>query len=220
MLKHYHSIWDFDGPLARTFSADVAYHQAVREPNWSIEQIIQWKREAFKQHLVAEDPTHQEWQEKIALIKEYNEGILIHGGHIRRELIPRLREMSEAGWNFAIVTNGTKKYVDRLFEQDNISYQGVFDPILTIEHHPSKTTRITQVIEGWGIESNYVSIVTDTANDVVEALRVVPRHNILGVAFGPHTRQDLLDAGCIHVVEEEDMTQVLHKLQEIHLAMV
>jgi phosphoglycolate phosphatase-like HAD superfamily hydrolase len=210
------SIWDFDGPAANTYPADLRYHQAEREPYKTQEQIHLWKRATFKQHLVGEAPTHQEWQEKIALILEYNSGILRYGGEIRADVMQLLDALRRVGWQFGLVTNGTRDYVRTLLAQAEQHTRELFDPILTIQDHHSKSHRILQTCKQWGVSTSNVSFVTDTANDVLEALRVIPIHNIIGVAWGPHTAEDLQDAGCHTVVDAYDPEVLVTMLEKIH----
>jgi phosphoglycolate phosphatase-like HAD superfamily hydrolase len=210
------SIWDFDGPAANTYPADLRYHQAEREPHKTVEEIHSWKRETFRQHLVGDAPTQEEWEDKISMILEYNSGILRHGGEIRVDVMQALDGLRRAGWQFGLVTNGTRDYVSKLLSQAEQHTHELFDPILTIQDHHSKSYRILQTCKQWSVSTSNISFVTDTANDVLEALRVMPMHNIIGVAWGPHTAEDLQDAGCHTIVDEYNPEMLVATMEKVH----
>ena len=215
-FENHHTIFDFDGPVVESLGPAVLHLKQTISPEKSIEEILAEQKTIFKKPVAGTDPTYVQWQQKILDIQQFNEGMLAHGAKLRSDLALLLRMMKLNGWQFGIVTNGTHSYVHTLLSQDPTITKGLFHPILTIEDHPSKTERITQTAKQWKTDPTHITFVTDTANDVLEAREVLPMKNIIGVAFGPHTSEDLQEAGCENIIEKFNIPGLVKKLKEVH----
>lgn len=217
----FYNVFDADGPLLDTAMADIRYHHINLEPHKSPQEIQEWKRLAFKEHLIGAQPTQEEWLAKQELIAEFNRGILANGGTVRSDLMHQLHLMRMTGiWKFSIVTNAKRFYIDEMLSQAAIFTRNLFSPILTVEDHWGKTERIGQVALKWKVSPEKLVFITDTCNDVNEAQAILPMKNIVGVAWGHHSMEDLRDVGCIHIIPQtkSDAQNLLliRKLAELH----
>ena len=99
-------------------------------------------------------------------------------GDLNEDLVEMLLAIPNV--RLAIVSNSSKRHIKRLLKGSGLK----FTHILGAEQGMSKSQRIKYICYDWAIDPTAVYFFTDTADDVLEAKKVMAESKIYGCAWG------------------------------------
>lgn len=104
-----------------------------------------------------------------------------------------------AGWQLGVATGKSDRGLIRVLEQHGLRHR--FMTLQTADRHPSKPhpSMIEAAMAEAGASPSTTAMIGDTSFDMAMA-RAAGAHAV-GVAWGYHTRHDLIEAGAGHVAE-------------------
>ncbi|HIJ38390.1 MAG TPA: HAD-IA family hydrolase [Rhodospirillaceae bacterium] len=113
--------------------------------------------------------------------------------------VAALEALEQAGWQLAIATGKSQRGLDSMIQRHGL--QGRFVSLQTADHHPSKPhpAMLSKAIADAGVMPADAVMIGDTSFDMAMGRNAKSR--CVGVAWGYHAPEELLDAGAEKVVE-------------------
>ena len=143
------------------------------------------------------------FDDHAALVEEYKRSFvaLRSAGEVEEPLYEGIADvldaLEEGGWQLAVATGKSDRGLRHCLEKHGIA--GRFVSLQTADRHPSKPdpSMALQAIAEAGASPESSVVIGDTSFDMLMAVNAGAR--AIGVAWGYHDREELLEAGAVAV---------------------
>lgn len=151
-------------------------------------------------HPEAEDGLHRQMADEYKrLYLELRTAGQIEDEPLYDGIAETIETLHAAGWRLGVATGKSDRGLIRVLEQHGLRHR--FVTLQTADRHPSKPhpSMIEAAMAEAGASRATTAMIGDTSFDM--AMAVNAGVHPIGVAWGYHTRHDLVEAGAVHVVE-------------------